>query len=108
MAVRSRDIVLRELGRRDAVSRALDAIRHGCYLEAQLEDLNLLLGRERSFELDQAVRRLEERIEWMRSLLGGSELALELAELEGLERENAQLLEQVRRLLDQLLASRQR
>ncbi len=108
LAERSRRLVLAEQSRYDDIERALDAIQQSAYLQAQLEELNRRLGHERLYELEAAVARLAERIEWMRTLAAGNELDLTRAELPALERENARLREQVRRLLEILLDPKRR
>jgi Ca-activated chloride channel family protein len=100
---RSRQLVLTELNRYDELERALDAIRQAAYLQTQLEELNLRLGHERLYELEAAVARLAERIEWMRTLAAGNEFAITRDELAALERENSRLRAQVQRLLELLL-----
>jgi len=104
---RSRMLVLSELNRYDDLERALDAIRQSAYLQSQLEDLSRRLGRG-GLGLEAAVTRLEERLEWMRALLAADELSIDRAELEALERENARLRDQVRRLLELLLEPKPR
>ena len=93
---RSRALILAERARFDDWSRALDRIRESCYLQAQLEDLNLRLGHDRLFELEEAVRALQRHIALLRERV---ELGLDGAELRLLELENRRLREQVERLL---------
>jgi hypothetical protein len=96
---RSRSLILAERARSDDWSRALDTVREACYLQSQLEDLNLLLGRDRLDGLDVAIRDLQQRIAWLRARVDAAERDLSRAELERFELDNARLAARLRELL---------
>jgi hypothetical protein len=99
---RSRELIVAERARRGDLFRALESVREACYLEAELEELNLLLGRERLHDLEDALRELARRIQELRERIQAEEFSLRAGELEAFEAENDRLAARLSDLLREL------
>ena len=108
MVARSRELILAERARHDDFVRALESVREACYLEAELEELNLLLGRDRLHDLEDTLRQLSERIRLLRERIQAEEFSLRQGELEAFQAENDRLAALVSGLLRELSTASRR
>src|ERR1043165_6598524 len=100
MVEKSRALVLAELARRDWFDRCGDELRQRCYLQAQIDDLQRRLGRERTLEeLQRDSLDMQHRLDELRSRLESMQGQGDEETLRRLQAENIELQ---RRLLEML------
>ena len=107
MAVKSRDLVLAELHRRDWFDDCADLLGHNGYLRSQIDDLRRRLGERSELDaIDRRVAELQLRLDELRRRLENAEYKLDPTLIPRLQAENVELQRNLIELLERLRTQR--